>query len=325
MQLRQLGTSDLHVSPLMLGGNVFGWTIDEATSFRILDAFVDAGGNFIDTADVYSRWAPGHTGGESEIILGKWFQHSGKRDQVVLATKLGMDLGSGSAGEPRQGLKPAYIHQAVEASLQRLQTDRIDLYQAHKQDASTPIFESLNAFGDLIEAGKVRHIGASNYEASELRAALELSATRGCPRYQSLQPEYNLVARADYEDKLEPVVQEFGIGCIPYFSLAAGFLTGKYRSQADVVGKARAGQVGKYANQRGFAVLYALDEIAKAHDATPTQVALAWLIAQPSVTAPIASATSLDQLADLVKATELKLDTASLEKLAEISDAKAAA
>ena len=325
MQLRQLGTSDLYVSPLMLGGNVFGWTADEATSFRILDAFVDAGGNFIDTADVYSRWAPGHQGGESETLLGKWFKRSGKRDQVVLATKLGMDMGPGATGEPRQGLKPAYIHQAVEASLQRLQTDRIDLYQAHKQDDSTPIYETLTAFGEVIATGKVRHIGASNYQASELRAALELSDTRGCPRYQSLQPEYNLVARADYEDKLEPVVQEFGIGCIPYFSLAAGFLTGKYRSQQDVEGKARAAQVGKYANQRGFAVLDALDEIATAHHANPTQVALAWLIAQPSVTAPIASATSLEQLQDLIKATELKLDTASLEKLTAISDTKVAA
>ncbi len=320
MELRQLGRSDLKVSPLMLGGNVFGWTADEAMSFRILDAFVDAGGNFIDTADVYSRWALGHTGGESETILGKWLRQSGKREQVVLATKLGMDMGDGKVG-----LEPAYIKQAVEASLTRLQTDRIDLYQAHKQDDSTPIFESLTAFGEVIAAGKVRSIGASNYKASELRAALELHDTRGLPRYESLQPQYSLVERSDYEETLEPVVQEFGIGCIPYFSLAAGFLTGKYRSQQDVEGKARAKQAGKYANERGFAVIDALEEVARAYDANPTQVSLAWLMAQPSVTAPIASATSLEQLEDLIKATTLKLDTASIEKLNDVSESKIAA
>jgi aryl-alcohol dehydrogenase-like predicted oxidoreductase len=320
MELRKLGQSDLQVSPLMLGGNVFGWTADEATSFRILDAFVDAGGNFIDTADVYSRWAPGHVGGESETILGKWFKQSGKRDKVILATKVGMDMGDG-----KSGLKPDYIKQAAESSLQRLQTDRIDLYQSHKDDADTPLPDTLGAYAELIAAGKVRHIGASNYKADRLRAALEMHSTRGLPRYESLQPHYNLVERADYEDTLESVVQEFGIGVVPYFSLAAGFLTGKYRSKGDIEGKARAGMVGKYANDRGFAVIEALDEVAQAHNANPTQVALAWLMAQPSITAPIASATSLEQLSDLLKAIELKLDTASIEKLDEVSSGKVAA
>ncbi len=320
MELRSLGRSDIQVSPLMLGGNVFGWTADEATSFRILDAFVDAGGNFVDTADVYSRWADGHQGGESETILAKWFKQSGKRDRVVLATKVGMDMGDGKVG-----LAPGYIKQAVEASLERLQTNYIDLYQSHKDDPETPIADTLGAYGELIAAGKVRAIGASNFKADRLRTALELHSTRGLPRYESLQPLYSLVERAEYEGTLEPVVQEFGIGVIPYFSLAAGFLTGKYRSKDDVAGKARAGTVGKYANERGFAVIDALKEVAREYDANPTQVALAWLMAQPGVTAPIASATSPEQLDDLVKATELKLDPASIEKLSKVSEAKVTA
>ncbi len=314
MELRRLGQSDLQVSPLMLGGNVFGWTADEATSFKILDRFVDAGGNFIDTADVYSRWAEGHKGGESEVILGKWFAQSGKRDKVVLATKLGMDMGDG-----KQGLRPEYIRQAVDASLQRLQTDRIDLYQSHKDDPNTPLPETLGAFADLIAEGKVREIGASNYKADRLRAALELASTRGLPKYQSLQPHYNLIEREDYENTLEPVVQEFGIGCIPYFSLAAGFLTGKYRTKEAVAGKARSKMVEKYANEHGFGVVEALDEVAAEVGGNPTQVALAWLIAAPSITAPIASATSLEQLEDLIKAASLKLPTAAIEKLNAVS------
>ncbi len=320
MKLRALGRSGLRVSPLMLGGNVFGWTADEATSFRILDRFVDGGGNFIDTADVYSRWAEGHTGGESETILGKWFARSGKRDGVVLATKLGMDMGSG-----KQGLRPEYIRQAVDGSLQRLQTDRIDLYQAHKDDPDTPLADTLGAFGELIAAGKVRAIGASNYQADRLRAALELHSTQGLPRFESLQPHYNLLERAEYENSLEPVVQEFAIGCVPYFSLAAGFLTGKYHSAADVEGKARGKMVGKYANEHGFGVVKALSEVAQGVGANPTQVALAWLMAQPSVTAPIASATSLDQLEGLLGAMELKLPAAATEKLAAVTRPAAAA
>ena len=310
MKLRALGRSGLQVTPLMLGGNVFGWTADEATSFRILDRFVDAGGNFIDTADVYSRWAEGHQGGESEAILGRWFGRSGKRDQVVLATKLGMDMGEG-----RVGLRPEYIREAVDASLQRLATDRIDLYQAHRDDPDTPLAETLGAFGELIAAGKVRAIGASNYKADRLRAALELADTEGLPRYASLQPHYNLLERAEYENTLEPVVQEFGIGCVPYFALAAGFLTGKYRTAADVEGKARGKAVGKYANEHGFGVVEALEEVAGEVGGNATQVALAWLMAQPSITAPIASATSLDQLEDLIKAADLTLPTTALEKL----------
>ncbi len=318
MEMRALGRSGLHVSPLMLGGNVFGWTADEAMSFRILDRFVDAGGNFIDTADVYSRWADGHTGGESETVLGKWFvqngKTAGKRDKVVLATKLGMDMGDG-----KQGLRPAYIRQAVDASLQRLQTDRIDLYQSHKDDPETPLADTLGAYAELIAAGKVRAIGASNYKADRLRAALELASTESLPRYESLQPEYNLMERANYENTLEQVVEEFGLGVVPYFALAAGFLTGKYRSAADVEGKARGKMAGKYANEKGFAVVEALDEVAKEAGGNPTQVALAWLMAQPSITAPIASATSLEQLEDLIKAVELKLPAAAIEKLNAVS------
>ena len=319
MEFRKLGSSELQVSPLMLGGNVFGWTADEATSFRLLDAFVDAGGNFVDTADVYSRWAEGHTGGESETILGKWFAKSGKRDKVVLATKLGMDMGDG-----KQGLKPAYIREAVEASLKRLQTDHIDLYQSHKDDESTPLADTLGAYAELIGAGKVRYIGASNYKADRLEEALSLSMTQGLPRYESLQPHYNLVERSDYEATLEPVVLKYGIGVVPYFSLAAGFLTGKYKSKDDVAGKARAGMVGKYANEQGFAVVKTLEEVAKRTGGNATQVALAWLMARPSITAPIASATSLEQLQDLVKATELTLDSASIKELNAVSEGKIA-
>ena len=315
MEMRALGRSGLQVTPLMLGGNVFGWTADEQTSFRILDRFVEAGGNFIDTADMYSRWIPGHVGGESETILGRWFEQSGKRDQVMLATKLGNDMGDG-----KKGLRPEYVRQAVEASLQRLRTDYIDLYQSHNDDPETPLADTLGAFGELIAAGKVRAIGASNYKADRLRAALELASTEGLPRYESLQPHYNLLERGDYENTLEPVVEEFGIGCVPYFALASGFLTGKYRSAADTEGKARGKMVvDKYANEHGFAVVRALDEVAKEVGGNPTQVALAWLMAKPGITAPIASATSLEQLEDLIEAVTLKLPHAAIEKLDAVS------
>jgi aryl-alcohol dehydrogenase-like predicted oxidoreductase len=320
MELRALGKSGLKVSPLMLGGNVFGWTADEATSFRILDRFVDAGGNFIDTADVYSRWAPGHTGGESERILGKWFKRSGKRDKVILATKVGMEMGDG-----KQGLRAGYIRQAVEDSLQRLQVETIDLYQSHKDDAETPLAETLGAYGELIAAGKVRATGASNYNGTRLREAAGTAKQHGLPAYTCLQPHYNLVERADYEADLEPVVKELELGVIPYFSLAAGFLTGKYRTAADVEGKARGKMVGKYANEQGFAVVRALDEVAKETGSKPAEVALAWLMARPSITAPIASATSLEQLEDLLKAMELQLPAKAIEQLDEVSSSKAAA
>lgn len=316
MQMRTLGTSTLQVPNLCLGGNVYGWTLSEADSFRQLDQALEAGLNFIDTADVYSRWAPGHKGGESETILGKWFTQSGKRAQVILATKVGMDMGDG-----KQGLKAAYIQQAVEDSLRRLQTDYIDLYQSHKDDDSTPIEETLEAYSKLIQAGKVRHIGASNYSGKRLAQAIELSQKHNLPAYISLQPHYNLVHREEFETTLLPVVQKHNIGVIPYFALAAGFLTGKYRTPADAEGKARGGMVGKYINPRGLAVLDALDAVASQHNSTPATVALAWLIAQPGITAPIASATSESQLQTLVAATQLQLDPASIESLNKASAA----
>jgi len=298
----------------MLGGNVFGWTVDETASFRLLDAAFDAGLNFIDTADVYSRWIPGHTGGESETIIGTWFARSRKRDRVIIATKVGMDMGDG-----RQGLAPKYIAEAVEASLRRLQTDRIDLYQSHKDDENTPLADTLEAYDRLVKQGKVRFIGASNYSGARLREALAISRANHLVAYETLQPHYNLMERAGYESDLAPVVAESGVGVIPYFSLAGGFLTGKYRSQADLQGKARAGMAGKYLNERGLKILHALDEVAASHKSTPASVALAWLIAQPGITAPIASATNEKQLADLVSAGDLKLERNDLDRLSAAS------
>jgi aryl-alcohol dehydrogenase-like predicted oxidoreductase len=314
MRKRKLGRTDLEVPVIMLGGNVFGWTLGEAGSFELLDRAMDAGLNFIDTADVYSKWAPGNHGGESETILGKWFARSGKRDRVVLATKVGIDMGDG-----KQGLSAKYIERAVEDSLRRLQTDRIDLYQSHKDDETTPFEETLGAYEKLIRAGKVRCIGASNYSGARLREALETSVRNGLPRYESLQPLYNLMERDKYESDLAPVVAEFGLGVVPYYSLASGFLTGKYRQPADAQGRPRAAGVQKYLNDRGFAVLKALDSVAAAYHASPASVALAWLIAQPGITAPIASATSPQQLDDFVAALDLKLDSASVEKLTAAS------
>ena len=317
MQRIKLGKSDLDVPVICLGGNVYGWTVAEADAFRQLDSALEAGLNFIDTADVYSRWAPGHKGGESETILGKWLARSGKREEVILATKVGMDMGDG-----KKGLKAAYIEQAVEDSLRRLQTDYIDLYQAHKDDAETPLEETLGAFDKLVRAGKVRHIGASNYNGARLAEALSVSEDNGLVSYACLQPHYNLVERGDFEADLLPVVQEHMLGVIPYFSLAAGFLTGKYRSQQDAEGATRGKMVGKYLNDWGFGVIAALDEVAKAYQSTPARVALAWLIAQPGVSAPIASATSDKHLTDLVEATKLTLDAASIEKLTAESEPK---
>jgi aryl-alcohol dehydrogenase-like predicted oxidoreductase len=298
----------------MLGGNVFGWTADEPSSFKILDAYVDAGLNFIDTADIYSTWVPGHTGGESETIIGNWLKHSGKRSKIVLATKVGMQMPAG------KGLKKSYIFQAVEDSLRRLQTDRIDLYQSHEDDPETPLEETLGAFADLIKQGKVRAIGASNYTAPRLAEALKISRQHGFPSYQSLQPKYNLYERSDYESALEPLVVKEGIGVIPYYGLASGFLTGKYRSASDASKSPRGGGVvKKYLNERGFRILAALDQVAKDHQSTPGKVALAWLIARPGITAPIASATSADQVHDLVDATKLELDQASIDALNQAS------
>lgn len=312
---RELGRSGLQISPLTLGGNVFGWTVDEPTSFALLDAWVEAGFNFIDTADVYSSWAPGHSGGESETVIGKWLKHSGKRDRVLIATKVGKPMGPG-----KQGLKPAYIRQAVEDSLRRLQTDHIDLYQSHDDDADTPLEETLAAFGELIRAGKVRAIGASNYSAVRLAQALEVSATNSLPRYESLQPLYNLYDRAVFEDELAPLCLKQGVGVINFYTLAAGFLTGKYRTAADAGKSARgAGSTAKYLNARGLRILAALDQVAARYNTTPTQIATAWLMAQAAVTAPIASATSLAQMAELVAATRLTLDAEAMATLNQAS------
>lgn len=315
MQKRQIGKSLLQVPVLCLGGNVFGWTVDERESFRLLDAALDAGLNFVDTADVYSRWVSGHVGGESETVLGKWFARSGRRSQVVLATKLGFDM-----GDDKKGLSKKYIAEAVEASLRRLQTDYIDLYQAHTDDKETPLEETLSAFDTLVDQGKVRVIGASNYAGPRLKEAIEISQKNNLARYECLQPNYSLVERSAFESDLLPVVEEYGIGVIPYFSLAAGFLTGKYRSKQDAAGKARGQMVEKYLNDRGFAVLEALDAVAADLHSTPARVALAWLIAKPAVTAPIASATSLDQLNDLAEATRLKLPPEAIARLDRASN-----
>ena len=319
MQMRKLGLNGPEVPAIALGGNVYGWTLSEADSFRQLDRAVDAGLNFVDTADVYSRWAPGHEGGESETIIGRWFAKSGRRSDVILATKVGMDLG----GE-KKGLSAARIEQAVEASLRRLQTDSIDLYQAHKDDETTPLEETLGAFDKLVKAGKVRYIGASNYSGARLAQAIETSRKNGLAEYVSLQPHYNLVERANFESDLLPVITKYQLGNIPYFSLAAGFLTGKYRRGGDTSQAARGKMVEKYLNDQGFLIVEKLDEIAAAKNATPAQVALAWLLAQPGVTAPIASATSDRHLDDLIAAASLRLDAASVRLLDDVSAVVAA-
>lgn len=314
MQKRKLGKAGIEVAPFALGGNVFGWTADESASFKLLDAFVEKGFNLIDTADVYSHWVPGHKGGESETIIGNWLKKSGKRNQVVIATKVGMAMPSGG-----KGLSATYIRTAVEDSLRRLQTDHIDLYQAHKDDPDTPLAETLGAFTELIRQGKVTAIGASNYSGKRLAEALEISRQNGLAAYQTLQPEYNLYDRFAYESDLEPVCQKNGVGVIPYYSLASGFLSGKYRSEADLSQSPRGQTVKKYLNPRGSRILDALDQVAQQHDATPTQVAIAWLIARPSITAPIASATKLKQLDDLLQAVNLKLDASSIALLNQAS------
>ena len=299
----------------MLGGNVFGWTIDAEESFRVLDAFVDHGFNFIDTADVYSAWKPGNAGGgQSETILGQWFARSGKRDKVVLATKVGMDLGDG-----KKGLSRKYILEAVEASLTRLQTDHIDLYQSHLDDASVPLDETLGAYRALIEQGKVTIIGASNYTGERLREAIVFSQREDLPSYQTLQPEYNLYDRQKFEQDQQPVCAELNIGVVPYFSLASGFLTGKYKTKADAAGKNRGSRVEKYFDERGMKILKALDEVAAETGAAQATISLAWLLAQPTILAPIASATSVEQLQALVAAPDLKLTEEQLKKLTEAS------
>jgi aryl-alcohol dehydrogenase-like predicted oxidoreductase len=311
MQLRALGRSSLRVSPLCLGGNVFGWTATLPKSFEVLDALAGAGLNFIDTADVYSVWAPGHHGGESETVIGNWLKRSGRRKDVVIATKVGMAM-----APDRKGLSAAHIARSAEESLRRLQTDYIDLYFSHCDDAGVPMEETLGAHQKLIAEGKVRAIGASNFTAPRLLEALETSRRHGLPRYEVLQPHYNLYARSDYESALEPLCLEQQIGVVSYFALAAGFLTGKYRTPADAAKSARGkGVVESFLNERGLRILAALDEVGRRHRASPASVALAWQIARPSITAPIASATTVDQLGDLIAATKLSLDAAAIEQL----------
>ena len=314
MEQRNLGRSGIRVGPLAFGGNVFGWTADEATSFRLLDSFVDAGLNLIDTADVYSHWAPGNRGGESETIIGRWLKRSGKRDRVVIATKVGNQM----PGRPSRDLSRGWILEEVENSLRRLQTDVIDLYQSHVDDPETPQEETLGAYAELIRAGKVRAIGASNFSAERLASALKVSAEKGLPRYESLQPHYNLYDRSDYEGPLEDLCRREEIGVITYFSLASGFLTGKYRSEADLSQSARGSRgIKDRLNPRGLRILGALDQVAEAHGVRPATVALAWLIARPGITAPIASATSPEQLEDQVAATRLTLAADEIRLLDE--------
>jgi aryl-alcohol dehydrogenase-like predicted oxidoreductase len=312
MEKRNLGGSGLQIAPLMLGGNVLGWTADEATSFRLLDRFVDAGLNAIDTADTYSAWVPGHKGGESETVIGNWLKARGGRDKVVIATKVGWDA-------PQSGLARDRILAKAEASLRRLQTDYIDLYQSHKDDAATPLEETLSAYATLIAQGKVRAIGASNYTAPRLAEALSVSAAKGLPRYEAVQPHYNLYERKGFEAALEPLVLKEGIGVIPYYALAGGFLTGKYRSAADLGKSPRGGGAGAMLNARGRRILAILDAVGARTGSAPASVALAWLMARPGITAPIASATSLPQLEELIAATQLQLDADAVRQLDEAS------
>ncbi len=316
MNKKQLGNSDLYVSPICFGGNVFGWTIDEKTSFELLNAFMEAGCNFIDTADVYSRWAAGNKGGESETIIGNWLKKNGGREKVIIATKVGSDMGNGDG----KTLRKAYILKEADASLQRLQTDYIDLYQTHFDDETLPVDEALEAYEQLTKAGKIRWIGASNMKPERLLQSLSASEKNGFPVYQTLQPEYNLYERKEFEDKYQKICSDHNIGVITYFSLASGFLTGKYRSEADLNKSQRGDGVKKFMNPRGFAILDALDEVAKRCNSTPATVSLAWLMDQPSVVAPIASATSKQQLKSLTDATELSLDKEALNLLNKASE-----
>lgn len=309
MQTRKLGTSGLEIAPLVLGGNVFGWTADREASFAVLDAFAGAGFNAVDTADVYSRWAPGHQGGESETVLGDWMKARGNRDRIVLITKVGSEMPAG------KGLRAAYIQQACEASLKRLQTDRIDLYFSHFPDKETPIAETLEAHQRLVDQGKVRAVGASNYDAAGLKEALD-AAGGGRARYSVLQPHYNLVVRDQYEGALEDLCVKEGLGVIPYFALASGFLTGKYRTEADLKKSARGGRMKELLQGRGQALLAAMDKVAARHNATLAQVALAWLMARPSVTAPIASATTAAQMKELTPAADIRLTAQDIKELA---------
>ena len=314
MQLRRLGHTDLSIGPLVLGGNVFGWTADRKASFAVLDRFAEAGLNAIDTADAYSAWVPGNHGGESETIIGEWMKARGNRSKVVVVTKVGSPMGRG-----KEGLSPAYIEEAVEASLRRLQTDAIDLYLAHWPDMATPIADTLGAFQRLMEKGKIRWFGGSNLSVALLEAEIAAAKARGGPRYEVLQPEYNLADRKEFESGLADLCVREDIGVTTYFSLAKGFLSGKYRAEADLAKSPRGGDVKAYLNPRGFRILDALDAVAGAHRARPAEAALAWVMARPGVTAPIASATSVEQVESLILATELRLTAADMEALNKAS------
>jgi aryl-alcohol dehydrogenase-like predicted oxidoreductase len=311
MQFRPLGRTGLQIAPIVFGGNVFGWTADEARSFQLLDAFVDAGFNAIDTADVYSRWVPGHQGGESETVIGRWLKaNPARRQQVLLFTKVGMDM-----GEENKGLGKLWIERAVEDSLRRLNTDVIDLYQAHKPDPETSYEETLDTFDRLMKAGKIRAFGCSNFDARQLADAQDSARINALPAYQTLQPEYNLHDRASYDGPLRDLAMQQGLGVITYYSLASGFLTGKYRTEADLGQSPRGGGVRKYMNPRGMRILAALDQVAQRHGTHPGVVALAWLIGREGVTAPIASATSVEQLKDFSAAAELRLSESDRAQL----------
>ncbi len=315
MEKRQLGNSGLETAPLAFGGNVFGWTIDEKTSFELLDAFTDAGFNLIDTADSYSRWKPGNHGGESETIIGNWMKQRNNRNKIIVATKLGSDMGGN-----KKGLSQNYIFQAVENSLKRLHTDYIDIYQSHYDDLSTPVAETIDAFAELIRQGKIRTFGASNFSVERLTESLLYSEQNGLPRYQTYQPEYNLYNREGFEKEYQAICVEHGIGVISYFSLASGFLSGKYRSESDLTKSARGGGIKKYLNERGHLILDALDEVAFYYETTPASISLAWLMAQSAIVAPIASATNIEQLNELINAAHLQLDENSIDLLSKASE-----
>lgn len=316
MEKRKLGHTDLLVAPIAFGGNVFGWTIDEQTSFGILDRFTEAGFNLIDTANVYSRWKPGNQGGESETIIGNWLKSRNNRQQVIIATKVGADIGSG------KDTSKANILKEVDNSLRRLQTDYIDLYFSHYDDEKTPVEETLEAYQELIKTGKVRSIGASNFSGARLKESLDASKRLGLPKYEVYQPEYNLYNRQQYEVEYEPIIQEYQLGVTNYYALASGFLTGKYRSEADLTKSQRGGGIKSFLNERGFKILEALDQVAERQSSQPASVAIAWLIARPSVTAPIASVTSIEQLKDLEHAANLKLSAEDIQLLDQASDWK---
>jgi aryl-alcohol dehydrogenase-like predicted oxidoreductase len=316
MEKRKLGNTDLHVAPIAFGGNVFGWTIDEQTSFGILDRFVDAGFNLIDTANVYSRWKQGNQGGESETIIGNWLKSRQNREQVIIATKVGADMGNG------KDISKANILKEVDNSLRRLQTDYIDLYFSHYDDEQTPATETLEAYDELIKAGKVRWIGASNFSAARLKESLEVSKSTGMPKYEVFQPEYNLYNREQYEAAYEPIIKEYQLGVTNYYALASGFLSGKYRSEADLNKSQRGGGIKSFLNERGFKILDALDQVAERQGTQPASVAIAWLIARPSVTAPIASVTSTDQLKDLEHAANIQLSADDIQLLDTASNWK---